>query len=191
MPRPKEFEPDEILEKAMTLFWKQGYEGTSLQELVDHLGINRFSIYDTFGNKHELFLAAVDHYRANYATKLRAVLEDENKGLEAIKGYFRFMAADLNRNGCFVQNSTLELVLKDADVEERIQETNLSVQKSIAAALRRAEEKGEIRAGGDNIGRTRFLFAAGQGMIVASKGHGDKEMLDDIARLAADYLDSL
>ena len=59
MPRPKEFDPQEVLDKAVDLFWRQGYEFTSIQDLVDHLGINRASLYETFGDKHQLFLGAI------------------------------------------------------------------------------------------------------------------------------------
>ena len=148
MPRHKEYAPEEVLDKATQLFWRQGYEATSMQDLVDHLGINRFSIYDTFGSKHKLFLAAIDHYRNVYAAGLRATLEDESKGLQAIRDYFAMMESELSkaggRVGCLVQNSTLECVLTDGDVETRIQETNLSFVRAIRAALRRAEKMGEI-----------------------------------------------
>ncbi len=62
MPRVKEFDPDQALDRAMELFWRKGYEATSVQDLVEHMGINRFSLYDTFGSKHELFMAALDRY---------------------------------------------------------------------------------------------------------------------------------
>ncbi len=188
MPRHKEYAPDEVLDKATHLFWRQGYEATSMQNLVDHLGINRFSIYDTFGNKHELFLAAIDHYRDIYAAGLRTTLEDESKGVQAIKDYFAMLAAELNkpegRVGCLVQNSTLECVLRDNAVEQRIQETNLSFQKAIRAALMRAEKMGEIAPGGDLTARARLLFSIGQGMLVVGKGHASKAMLRDITESA-------
>ena len=64
MARPKEFDQDKALDKAMTLFWQKGYEATSIQDLVDHLGIGRRSLYDTFKSKHDLFIAALDRYQA-------------------------------------------------------------------------------------------------------------------------------
>ncbi len=60
MGRSKEFEERVVLQKAMELFWKQGYEKTSLSDLVEHMGIHRRSLYDTFGDKHTLFLKAID-----------------------------------------------------------------------------------------------------------------------------------
>ncbi|MCE7002789.1 TetR/AcrR family transcriptional regulator [Kibdelosporangium philippinense] len=62
MPRTKEFDPDAVLRSALNLFWRKGYEATSIQDLVDHLGIGRASMYATFGTKHDLYLRALDLY---------------------------------------------------------------------------------------------------------------------------------
>src|SRR5258708_33708597 len=75
MARQKEFDRDEVLHKAMEVFWTRGYEGASVQDLVKHMGINRQSIYDTFGDKHALFLQALDRYREIQSRKVFAVLE--------------------------------------------------------------------------------------------------------------------
>lgn len=194
MPRQKEFDPEEVLDRAMCLFWEKGYESTTIQDLVDRLGINKFSIYDTFGNKHDLFLCAIDLYRRKHSAKLRLVLEEPDKGLRAIKNYFRTMAADLSRPagrfGCVIQNSTLEMALWDPEVESRIQETNLSFQSAIEDALRRAVNIGEIGPSDDLEQRARFLYSVGQGMIVVAKGHGDAKMLHDISEYACGLLDT-
>jgi AcrR family transcriptional regulator len=68
MARPKEFDSDQALDKAMEPFWRQGYEATSIKDLVRHMGINRGSLYNTFGHKHRLFLACMDRYCDNMAT---------------------------------------------------------------------------------------------------------------------------
>src|SRR5207237_6339181 len=75
MARQKEFDRDEVLHKAMEVFWARGYEGSSIQDLVKHMGINRQSIYDTFGDKHTLFLEALDLYRDIQSRKVFEVLE--------------------------------------------------------------------------------------------------------------------
>ena len=75
MTRQKEFDRDEVLHRAMEVFWTRGYEGASIQDLVKHMGINRQSIYDTFGDKHTLFLQALDRYREIQSRKIFEVLE--------------------------------------------------------------------------------------------------------------------
>ena len=184
MPRTKGYDREVILEKAMGLFWEGGYQATSLQKLVDNLGINKFSIYDAFADKHSFFLAALDRYRENVAANLRESLEDRDKGLQAIKDYFNAMAADLTmpegRVGCLVQNSTLELVLSDPEVEKRIQETNKSFVDAIQAALVRAVGKGELNPSDDLRQKARLLFATAQGMIVLAKAHNDSESVREV-----------
>lgn len=194
MPRVKNYNQEEMLDKAMNLFWEKGYAATSMQSLVDHLGINRFSIYDSFGDKHSLFLAALDRYRENVAISLRTKLDDDTKGIEAIKDYFRAMAAHLStpsgRMGCLVQNSTLEMVLSDPEVEKRIQETNFSFRKGIHDALVRAQKMGEIEPADDTLQKAQFLFSTGQGMIVTGKAHGDPKMVQDVCDQVFSLLDS-
>lgn len=194
MPRPKEFDRNEALEAALHLFWEKGYQATSMQDLVDRMDMNRFSIYETFGSKHELFLSALDLYRRDIAGNLRSLLEDESKGLDAIKRYFRAMAKDLSakggRVGCFLQNSTLELALQDKAVEHRAQATNLSFQEAIHAALKRAQRRGEITSSKDLRPRARYLFSIGQGMIVIAKAHGDPKMIHDVSNHACELLES-
>ena len=75
MARQKEFHRGEVLHKAMEVFWTRGYEAASIQDLVKHMGINRQSMYDTFGDKHSLFLEALDHYREIQSRKVFEVLE--------------------------------------------------------------------------------------------------------------------
>ena len=74
MARRKEFDRDEALHKAMEVFWSRGYEATSVGDLVEHMGINRQSLYDTFGDKHSLYLAALDRYREVEGRKLFELL---------------------------------------------------------------------------------------------------------------------
>jgi len=109
MARQKEFNREEVLHKAMEVFWTRGYEGASIQDLVKHMGINRQSIYDTFGDKHSLFLQSLDRYREIQAPKVFAVLERPGSVKENLRQLFeeviaRALSAE-GRRGCFVGNS--------------------------------------------------------------------------------------
>ena len=77
MARYKEFEVNEVLDKAIQLFWEQGYQKTSMQELVENMGIHRRSIYDTFGDKHALFIKALKRYEAIQNKKMRILVEKQ------------------------------------------------------------------------------------------------------------------
>jgi TetR/AcrR family transcriptional repressor of nem operon len=88
MARPKEFDKDEALQKAMNVFWCRGFEATSMQDVVDAMGIKRQSLYDTFGGKHQLYLAALDRYRAEQDAKLLALLGTPGPVKEKLRKLF-------------------------------------------------------------------------------------------------------
>src|SRR2546422_3131949 len=109
MARQKEFNRDEVLNKAMEVFWTRGYEGTSIQDLVKHMRINRQSIYDTFGDKHTLFLQSLDRYREIQSRKVFAVLERPGSVKKNLRQLFEEVVARPlqaeGRRGGFVGNS--------------------------------------------------------------------------------------
>ncbi|HYX30172.1 MAG TPA: TetR/AcrR family transcriptional regulator, partial [Pyrinomonadaceae bacterium] len=109
MARQKEFDRDIVLHKAMEVFWARGYEGASIQDLVKHMGINRQSIYDTFGDKHSLFLEALDRYREIQSRKVFEILDRPGSVKRNLKLLFQEVIdkslSDKDRRGCFVGNS--------------------------------------------------------------------------------------
>src|SRR6266852_1410049 len=88
MARPKEFDRDQALQKAMEVFWSRGYEAASIQDLVKHMGINRQSLYDTFGDKHALYLQALDRYREVEGRKLLELLERPGSVKKSLRQLF-------------------------------------------------------------------------------------------------------
>src|ERR1043166_3222598 len=113
MARQKEFDRDEVLHRAMEVFWTRGYEGASLQDLVKHMGINRQSIYDTFGDKHSLFLQALDRYREIQSRKVFEMLDRPGSVKRNVRLLFqqavdKTLSEEVGR-GCFVGNAMSEL----------------------------------------------------------------------------------
>ena len=88
MARSKEFNEEEALDKAMEIFWKQGYEKTSIQDLVDQMGIHRRSLYDTFGDKHSLFVQTLERYESLIASQIRKQITEEMTTVESIRKIF-------------------------------------------------------------------------------------------------------
>ena len=117
MPRPKAFDPDAALQKAMHVFWERGYEATSVQDLVEGMGINRFSLYSTFGNKHQLFVTVLERYCATIGANLVGDLEHSAAGLTAIRQFFTrlvdFFASAKGWRGCLMTNTAVELAPHD------------------------------------------------------------------------------
>src|SRR4051812_48261415 len=106
MARSKDFDESEVLAKAVSLFWHKGYNGTSMQELVDTLGISRSSLYDTYVDKHTLYLKALEFYQSNAASQMHTIASDTISAKEAIKRLLELSTSDLlldkQHKGCFM-----------------------------------------------------------------------------------------
>src|SRR5712692_10611500 len=123
MARHKEFDRDEALHKAMEVFWSRGYEAASIQDLVKHMGINRQSLYDTFGDKHALYLQALDRYREVEGRKLFELLERPGPVKEVLRELFERVVegslCDRERRGCFIGNAMSELAARCPETAAR------------------------------------------------------------------------
>src|SRR5512135_480080 len=117
MARPREFDPDTALERAMHVFWAKGYESTSLDDLCDATGLSRSSLYAAFGDKHDLLLATLDHYEEQAAARMRAALARPLPLREALAAMLGEMidqiVAGPGRRGCFVGNCAAEIARGD------------------------------------------------------------------------------
>jgi TetR/AcrR family transcriptional repressor of nem operon len=193
MVRTKEFDPDAALDAALDLFWERGYEATSIQDLVDHLGIGRGSLYATFGSKHELYLKALDRYLRSRDPNPIELLNRPGPALPAVRAlvrsYVEEAARDRRRRGCMIVNAAMERVPADALVTQRVQASWRELERALAAALTRAREQGELAADKDPAAIARFLLVVLQGLRVVGKAGPDPARLRDAAELALSILD--
>lgn len=182
MPREKEFDPDVALADAMDLFWEQGYEATSVQDLVDRMGINRFSMYDTFGNKHDLFIKALEQYRRQTTSGPIAELEKSAEGLDAIRDYFDTMVEHLSAPGgkksCFMVNSLAEKAACDGQISACVMENVACLENAFRRAVERAQALGEIRPDRSPERLAEFLVTSAFGISVLGKGEIDRSRLE-------------
>lgn len=150
MPWEKSFNVEESLEAAKILFWQNGYESTSMNDLLAAMGINRGSFYDTFGSKRDVLLAALRDYDAkNRAQALRAIARDKPPR-DAILAIFATLI-DASRtmqgqSGCLIVNSALELAPRDAEVAKIVQDAFADVQSLFQELLQQASEEGTLSA---------------------------------------------
>ena len=193
MARHKEFNREEVLGKAMETFWRHGYEGTSVQDLLESMGINRGSLYDTFGDKRSLFLEAIAHYDRTVVRRLAARLEAPGASKSAIVDYFYSlvdsMVADPDRRGCFVTNTAVELCPHDPDTARRVAGNLQRIEKAFYTALSRAQEKGEISPEKNLQALAGYLTCNLQGLRVISKVNPDRQVLENIVRILLCALD--
>lgn len=192
MPRSKEFDPDVVLDRATDLFWKKGYEATSIKDLVGHMRINRFSLYSTFGDKQHLFLAACDRYEQQRASDSLSILESSEDGLPCIRQYLDNLidryAGEEGARGCFMTNTTVELAPHDPLAAEKTGAFLHRLQADFYHALSRAHRRGEITQAHLLNDYARFLTSTVQGMGVLAKVSPKREILDAIANVAMSAL---
>jgi len=193
MPRHKEFDRDDVLAKAMQTFWSQGYAATSVQDLVESMGINRGSLYDTFGDKHSLFLAAIAHYEAAAIQPAIARLEAPGAGKQAIAEHFYSLveraSSDPEQRGCFATNAAVELCARDRDVADRVAASLQHLERALKRALQTAQAQGELTGDRNLDELASFLLCTLQGLRVVSKLNPDRERLRGIVRAALTVLD--
>ncbi|ERT09386.1 bacterial regulatory s, tetR family protein [Lyngbya aestuarii BL J] len=193
MARHKEFNRGEVLAKAMETFWRYGYEGTSVQDLTQSMGINRGSLYDTFGDKRSLFLEAIAHYDQTIVRSAIARLEAPDASKQAIIDHFKSLVdrivADTERRGCFVTNTAVELCPHDPDTAQRVANNLQRIEQAFYKALLRAQEKGEISAEKNLPALARYFTCNLQGLRVISKVNSDPQALEEIVQILLSVLD--
>ncbi|SHK59124.1 TetR/AcrR family transcriptional regulator [Actinacidiphila paucisporea] len=194
MARTKEFDPDAALQSALELFWQRGYEATSMADLVDHLGVGRASIYATFGNKHELYLKALDRYNENCDPGLLRELSQPGPALPAVRAVVRRFAGeagsgDRRLKGCLITNTAAELGAHDPAAARRVEASWSHVETLLHSALTRALAQGELPADRDPRTLARMLLVLMQGLRVVGKTSDDPGRVRDAAEQALTLLD--
>ncbi|URZ14516.1 TetR/AcrR family transcriptional regulator [Clostridium felsineum] len=182
MGRSKEFEENEVLQRAMELFWMQGYEKTSMNDLVKHMGIHRKSLYDTFGDKHSLYLKVIDRY-AKYSTdKLNAEKLKSKTAYQTIQYIFDYIIEG-NKDkhwGCLFVNAATEMGPWDKEVEEKTSESFKKVEDFIARIVREGQEAGEFSSNYDAEILGEILHNTLLGLRVLVRTSASKEKMHRI-----------
>ncbi len=185
--RPKEFDERQALERAMEVFWAHGYEATSVQDLLDAMGINRGSMYDTYGDKHALFSAAIDHYGRTVTRGLEDALAAPGSPLGSIRKALLAVAdqtLDRPCRGCMATNTAVELAQHDPQAATAVTSILQRIEKAFQGALRRAVEAGELGPNTKTRARARFLTGTLQGIVVMGKASASRATLRDIIAVA-------
>lgn len=192
MPRAKAFNPDEALQKAMHIFWEHGYEATSMDMLVQGMGINRFSLYSTFGGKHQLFVAALDRYRNTIVADLVGELEQTTGGLAAIRQFFTrlvdFFASAHGWRGCLITNTVVELAPHDPQAAAKVQAYVVRLEEALYRALLQAQQTGHVAAVSNCRDLARFLTGSALGLGVLAKTVPGRQALDGYAGVVLSVL---
>jgi TetR/AcrR family transcriptional repressor of nem operon len=171
--RPRGFDTEAAVERAMAVFWSRGYHGTALPDLLRATKLSRGSLYAAFGGKHALFLRALDRYIADALARMDVELDPRHAPVEGLRsflaGYVDRTSGASGRRGCLLVATAMELAGHDSDVEGRIGGFFKAMEAKAAAALTRAKAAGELAAGVEPASAARILICFVEGLRVVGK----------------------
>jgi TetR/AcrR family transcriptional repressor of nem operon len=192
--RPRAFDTQQALARARDLFWSRGYAATSVQDLVDELGVQRGSLYAAFGDKHDLYLKSVALYARENREQLEAILRD-GPVLPALRRMLLDPSAltgapehPQGRRGCLVGNTTAELVPGDAAARALAAAAYDAFTEVVTAALARAQGAGEVTTSASPEAQARLLLLLFQGSALVSRAQPDRDRLAAAIDAALDAL---
>jgi TetR/AcrR family transcriptional repressor of nem operon len=182
MPRPREFEPEDVLDSAMREFWERGYRATSVDDLVRATGVKPGSLYGAFpGGKHALLMGSLERYSRLVVPQKLGELGNEGASVEHVRAYFDGLVRDLlspeGRQGCLLVNSAIENAAVDDEVAAVVRGHLARLERCFTDALRTAIARGEVPASVDPVTRAKGLVATSQGLMVVGKANPDEEVL--------------
>jgi len=178
----KQFDQDQALSKALQLFWMKGYEATSMQELVEAMGVNRASLYQTYGNKYDLYVASMDRYIDTSIGLFNQTLENPGPALGGLKALFQNLVLNSlqgGMHGCFINNTAVELGVHDPALAKKIRDVWNQFEDVFTQMIQRAIDNGELKSDVDVKITAQLLNTQLQGLMVQSKTSISKKKLFD------------
>jgi TetR/AcrR family transcriptional regulator, transcriptional repressor for nem operon len=193
MPKTKQFDETEVLKKAKELFCEKGYNGTSMDDLVQATGLSRSSIYDTFGDKHGLFLKSLNQYRCSQQGDLEkqcAKTDSPKKKIRSIFDYtIKDILSDKDRKGCLLINVSMELSAVDKEVAAVSVSNMEEMELTFSSLVKEGQTKGEISKKFTPKALGRHLYNSLMGLRISGMNRPDADALREIVKLSLSILD--
>jgi AcrR family transcriptional regulator len=185
--RPREFDINQALDRALEVFWRKGYEGASLLDLTQAMGINRPSLYAAFGSKEGLFRKALDRYAEGPTAYVRAGLEEPT----ARRVAERLLGGAIERlddprvpRGCLLVQGALACGEAAESVRRELAARRAAGEEALRHRFERARAEGDLPAGADPADLARYVFTVLQGLAVQAAGGASREELRRVGEMA-------
>lgn len=186
MARTKNFDQDTVLDRAVDIFRRQGYRGTTPAELVEHLGISRSSLYDTYGDKRSLFVLALKRYREQTTAGLNAVVENTTDALQSIKDLFALIIdgclEDAMPKGCFLVNSLVEIAPDDQETKDIVTESMQDSKNAFRQLIEKAQQDGQISTTLKADAVAEYFVNCSSGISISIKAGVDRATCENIVK---------
>lgn len=195
MGRKKKYDRDTLIERAMELFRDHGFAGTSTQMLVEGLGVNRFSLYAEFGNKQELFGAALERYNEEVIERNFSPLEAPTAGVGEIRALLKFFASarqgPASGRGCLLCNTAVEFGPADPTGASFVQHYFKRLSQAFYQALSNAQSRGELKNEIALQDEADYLTASTLGLFVMIRAEAPTAIIENAANMAIEHLEGL
>lgn len=193
MSRPRQFEPEDVLDQAMREFWARGYRATSVDDLVRATGVRPGSLYGAFpGGKRAVFLGSLDRYSKLIVPEKLRDLDRSGASVAEVRAYFDGLVADLltpeGRHGCLLVNTAVESAAEDDEIAAVVRGHLARLEACFTRALRNALRRREVPPTTDAAAAARLLVATSQGLMVMGKATPDTAVLRSIVESAFAHL---
>ncbi|HKE14967.1 MAG TPA: TetR/AcrR family transcriptional regulator [Kofleriaceae bacterium] len=191
--RPPAYDRELALERALDAFWKAGYAATSLDDLSAATGMNRPSLYGAFGDKRDLYLLALEHYRASSRAGVARALAPERSLREGLAALYagalsRYLAGERGGRGCFLVSTATTEAVASPEVRAVMAESMRELDQAFEARLRLAAERGELPAGADPKALARLAQAVLHTLAIRARAGEERAVLDEIAASGVDLI---
>jgi len=193
MARPRSFDKETVLTQVMTLFWEKGYGATSMMDIQNATGLKPGSLYDCFGDKHQLFLDAIEHYRNTVVRERLDKLASPGPARPRLEEFFNdlieFSLGEGRKLGCLMSNSAVEMSQVDPQIKGLVQDNLVEIAQVFCDVVQDGQTSGEFKTNEAPEDIARFLVSTVQGLRVLAKSSTSKETLTTTTRLALKILD--
>jgi TetR/AcrR family transcriptional repressor of nem operon len=189
--RPRIFDEEEILINAINLFWAKGYEATSTENLLDSMGINKGSLYHTFGSKKELFSKALDFFASRSLKAIDTKLKEAKTPIAGIRAFFMELATADNKThqkGCFMGNTLAELSNMDKELKEKAVENLKDLENLFYKYIDAAKKSKELHTKEDSRAIARYLITVWNGINITRRMYPQKNVLESVLKMQLNVL---